>query len=102
MTLEELGLNARYLVAGFAGGVVHAIVFKAREPIPVIGSVVAGMLTANYLAPAVVHYFGNWLGEGGSAFAVGLTARAVCQGVVALVSARLRNVVAAENRETPP
>ena len=93
MTLEEFGLNARYLVAGFAGGVVHAIVFKARDKTAVVGSVVVGMLTANYLAPPAAHYVGDWLGEGGSGFVVGLTAMAICQGVFGLVSARIRGAV---------
>lgn len=99
MTLEDLGLNAKLLVAGFAGGVVHALVFKQRSPSGVIASVLTGTLTANFLAPVAEHYVGDWLGAGGSAFVVGLTAMAICQGVVGLVNAKLRGERA---KETSP
>ena len=75
MTMEELGLNAQRLIAGFAGGVVHAFAFKQADP-----------FTANFLGPAAFHYIGPWVGDGGSAFAVGLSAMAVCQGIVAAAS----------------
>ena len=88
MTLDELGLNTSRLVAGFAGGVVHAFVFKQTDPWTAVGSVLTGTLTANFLAPAAVHYIGGWFGDGGTAFVVGLSAMAVCQGIVA--AARLR------------
>lgn len=91
MNLDDFGLNAKNLIAGFSGGVVHALVFKQREPLAVIGSVLTGTLTANFLAPVIAHYIGDWLGAGGSAFIVGLTAMALCQGVVSLVSARIRS-----------
>lgn len=96
MTLEELGLNAKTLIAGFSGGVVHALVFKQREPLAVIGSVLTGTLTANFLAPVASHYVGDWLGDGGCGFVVGLTAMAICQGMVALVSARIRSETSRE------
>ncbi len=103
MTLEELGLNAKLLVAGFSGGVVHAIVFKQTGPLAVIGSVMAGMLTANFLSPAAEHYLGEWLGDRGCAFIVGLTAMAVCQGVVSLVTVRLKGLVGREKtKESSP
>lgn len=92
MTLEELGLNAQRLIAGFSGGVVHALVFKQREPLAVIGSVMVGMLTANFLAPVASHYVGDWLGNGGCAFIVGLTAMAICQGLVSLVNMKIRGI----------
>lgn len=95
MNLEDLGLHAKTLIAGFSGGVVHALVFKQREPLAVIGSVLTGTLTANFLAPVVAHYVGDWLGDGGSAFVVGLTAMAICQSVMSLVTARMRNEMGA-------
>lgn len=91
MNLEDLGLNAKSLVAGFSGGVVHALVFKQREPLGVVGSVLTGTLTANFLSPVAAHYVGTWLGDGGSAFLVGLTAMALCQGLVSIVSTRVRS-----------
>lgn len=86
MTMEELGLNAQRLIAGFAGGVVHAFAFKQADPWAVVGSVVAGTFTANFLGPAAFHYIGPWVGDGGSAFVVGLSAMAVCQEIVATAS----------------
>ena len=90
MNLDELGLNTSRLVAGFAGGVVHAFVFKQTTPLAAIGSVLTGTLTANFLGPAAVHYIGAWFGDGGTAFVVGLSAMAVCQGIVAAARARVR------------
>lgn len=98
MTLDDLGLNAKLLVAGFAGGVVHALVFKQTAPSGVIASVLTGTLTANFLAPVASHYLGDWLGVGGCAFVVGLTAMAICQGVVGLITARLKGDSAKETR----
>lgn len=92
MTLEDLGLNAKMLVAGFSGGVVHSVVFKEKDPLAVIGSVLTGTLTANFLTPIVLKYVGSWLGDGGSAFVVGLSAMAICQAVIGLVSTKLRNL----------
>ena len=100
MNLEELGLNAKLLIAGFAGGVVHALAFKQTEPAAVVASVVTGTLTANFLAPVVTHYIGDWLGPGGSAFVVGLTAMAICQGVVGLVQSRLKNASGGGDKPT--
>lgn len=91
MTLEELGLNAGRLVAGFSGGVVHALVFKEKEPLAVLGSVLTGTLTANYLGDAAGHYIGAWIGGAGSAFVVGVAAMAICQRLVTLVQAKLKN-----------
>lgn len=102
MNLDDLGLNAPRLIAGFAGGVVHAIVFKERNPGAVIGSVIAGTLTANFLSPLVAHY-ASFLGDGSCAFLVGLTAMAICQGLVSLVRAKTKEAVGkGETRETPP
>lgn len=98
MTLEDLGLNARLLVAGFAGGVVHALVFKQSSPSGVIASVLTGTLTANYLAPVVSHYLGDWLGVGGCAFVVGLAAMAICQALVGLINTKLKGDSAKETR----
>jgi hypothetical protein len=99
MTLDELGLNTSRLVAGFAGGVVHAFVFKQSTPLAVVGSVLTGTLTANYLAPAAVHYLGGWFGDGGTAFVVGLSAMAVCQGIVAAARSRVRGVAAPSSKD---
>lgn len=89
---NDIGLDTARMIAGFAGGVVHAFVFKQTQPLAVIGSVVTGTLTANYLGPAASHYLGSWLGDGASAFIVGLAAMAVCQGIVAAARSRVRGL----------
>ena len=90
MSLDEFGLNAARLIAGFCGGVVHAFVFKQANPMAIVGSVLTGTLTANFLGAAANHYIG-FLGDGGSAFIVGLSAMAICQGSLALIRVKLRS-----------
>jgi len=68
------------LVAGFAGGVVNAFVFKRANPVAIIGSMIVGALTANYLSDIVGKYLGT--SGGASAFIVGLAGMAICQGIV--------------------
>ena len=78
--LVELGLKLPDLVAGFAGGVVNAFVFKRADPWSIVGSVIVGALTANYLGETAVRYLG--LGSGTAAFIVGLCGMAICQGLI--------------------
>lgn len=78
--LAELGLNIQSVIAGFAGGVVHAFVFKQTGPWAVVGSVVVGALTANYLGEPASRQFG--INIGASGFIVGLCAMAICQALV--------------------
>lgn len=78
--LSQLGIHVADLVAGFSGGIVNAFVFKRSEPLAIVGSVVVGSLTANYLSQPVAHYIGT--GDGASAFIVGLAGMAICQGIV--------------------
>jgi hypothetical protein len=68
------------LLAGLAGGVVNAFVFRRSDPVSIIGSMVVGALTANYLSEPVGHYLGT--SGGSSAFLVGLAGMAICQGIV--------------------
>ena len=75
-----LGLKMPDLVAGFAGGVVNAFVFKRANPVAIVGSMIVGSLTANYLSETVGHYLGT--SGGASAFIVGLAGMAICQGIV--------------------
>lgn len=89
MNLDDLGLNASRLIAGFGGGLVHALVFRKNNPWAVAASVLTGTITANFLAPAAAHYAPSWFGDGGVAFLVGLTAMAICQGAAGMVRARL-------------
>jgi uncharacterized membrane protein YeaQ/YmgE (transglycosylase-associated protein family) len=76
----DLGVKLPDLVAGFAGGVVNAFVFKRGTPAGIIGSVVVGALTANYLGDNAARFVGS--GPGTSAFIVGLAGMAICQGLV--------------------
>ena len=47
--LISLGIKMPDLVAGFAGGVVNAFVFKRSDPVSIIGSMIVGALTANQI-----------------------------------------------------
>lgn len=87
MTLEELGLNARLLIAGFAGGSVHAFLIKQKDPVVVVGSLISGAFTANYIGPTVaaIPHVGDWLGIGGAGFAVGVCWMTICQALVVAV-----------------
>jgi len=78
--MSFLGFKAQDLVAGFAGGFMASIVMKKSNPWEVIGSVVVGGFTANYLSGPI----GNMIGTsaGASAFIVGLVGMAICQGII--------------------
>lgn len=78
--LVQLGIKLPDLVAGFGGGVVNAIIFKRADPVSIIGSMIVGALTANYLSESFSHYLGT--GQGASAFIVGLAGMAICQGII--------------------
>lgn len=77
---QQIGLSLPDLVAGFCGGVVNAFVFKRTGPPAIIGSVVVGAFTANYLGPVIGHYTGTQ--GGAAAFITGLAGMALCQGIV--------------------
>ena len=79
--LSDLGLKTQDLVAGLSGGVVNAIVFKRSNPVAIIGSMLVGSLTANYLAETASKYTGT--SEGTAAFLVGLCGMILCQMIVA-------------------
>lgn len=79
----SLGINFHDLLAGFAGGVVNTIVFKRVDPFSIIGSIIVGGLTANYLSEVAAKYTGTSVGS--TAFIVGLCGMAICQGIVEAV-----------------
>jgi hypothetical protein len=81
--LYDLGLRLPDLIAGFAGGVVNALVFHRAEPLSIVTSTVVGALTANYLGEPSSHVTG--LSEGASSFVVGLAAMAITQGIMTAV-----------------
>jgi len=78
--LSIIGIHLQDLVAGFAGGVANAFVFKKSKPWAIIGSIVVGGLAANYLGTTVGKILGT--SEGTSAFVIGLAGMAICQGIV--------------------
>lgn len=98
---EFLGLDVARLTAGFAGGVVHTFIFRQTEAYTAVGSVLTGTLTANYLGPAVGQYLSGFLGEGGAAFVVGLTAMAICQGIIAVARLKFGLPSKAEEEKKP-
>lgn len=75
----QIGWDLKLMVAGFWGGVLNAFVFKQTDTITVIGSIIAGVFTANYVAPVFAKLFS--IPEGLAGFAVGLGAMSVCQGI---------------------
>lgn len=81
MTLEEFGLNAPVLIAGFAGGVCYLT--APGEP-PKVGTIVCGLLTSTLTANYVVLVASKYLGapELFSAWVVGLTATWICKRIV--------------------
>lgn len=79
--LITLGIKLPDLFAGFAGGVVNAFVFRRADPWSVVGSMVVGAFTANYLGETASHVL--MLSSGASAFIVGIAGMAICQGLVA-------------------
>jgi hypothetical protein len=78
--LSQLGFHAQDLVAGFSGGMVNAFVFKKSSPWAIIGSIVVGGFAANYLTAPISSFLGT--SPGTSAFIVGLSGMAICQGIV--------------------
>jgi len=78
--LSVIGIHLQDLVAGFAGGVANAFVFKKSKPWAIIGSIVVGGFAANYLGSTVGKFLGTSAGT--SAFIIGLAGMAICQGIV--------------------
>lgn len=75
-----IGFKAQDLIAGFAGGFVNAIVFKKSSPWAVMGSIVVGGFTANYLSIPISNFLGT--SPNASAFIIGLAGMAICQAIV--------------------
>jgi FtsH-binding integral membrane protein len=82
--LLAIGVKPADFVAGLAGGMVNALVFRRSNPVAIVSSMVVGALTASYLSDTFAHYAGT--SGGASAFIVGLAAMAICQGIVEAVS----------------
>lgn len=78
--LSSIGIHLQDLIAGFAGGVANSFVFKKSKPWAIIGSIIVGGLTANYLGSTVSKFIGTSTGT--SAFIVGLAGMGICQSIV--------------------
>lgn len=78
--LNQIGWDLKMMAAGFCGGVLHAVVFKANTFLSAFLSIISGSLTANYAGLYVSKAFGTSEGFGG--FIVGLTAIFICQGII--------------------
>lgn len=80
----SIGVKMPDLIAGFAGGVVNAFVFKRSDPASIVGSMIVGALTANYLSDSFAAFLNRFVGTsaGAAAFIVGLAGMAICQGIV--------------------
>lgn len=77
----ELGWKAKDLIGGFIGGAVYSIVMKNSKWYEVVASVFVGTVTAGYLSDVAADKLG--LAGGAPAFLIGLTAMALCQGLIA-------------------
>jgi len=82
--MVEIGVRTQDLVAGLAGGIVNAFVFKRSTPVAIVGSVLVGALTAAYLTEPAGKLTGT--SGGATAFIVGLGAMAICQSIVSQLS----------------
>lgn len=80
MQWEDFGIKLPDLVAGFAGGIVNSFVFNRSDPKSIVGSMIVGALTANYLGEPATKIIGTSANT--SAFIVGLAGMAICQGIV--------------------
>lgn len=78
--LQSLGITIKYLIAGFAGGVVSALLMRNVRPIEALSSVLGGTLAANYFTEHAVKTIG--FGEGAAGFLIGLTAMILCQKII--------------------
>lgn len=81
--LIQLGLDIKMIVAGFVGGVIHTFIFRQTDLYTAIGSILAGIGTANYIGRTAATMLN--VNEGFGGFVVGLSAMAICQGIVAAI-----------------
>lgn len=88
--LAQFGIRVPDVVSGLGGGVVNALFFQRAQPMDAVASVIGGAITANYmaglLASGIGHIIGTEPDRGVAGFIVGVTAMAICQGL--LVSVR--------------
>ena len=91
--LLDLGLNAKLLISGFAGGVLQAFILRSTSPWVIVGNILAGLFTANYLGSAVGYYLHSIPGldaDAAGGFISGVCAMAIVQGFTAIVNRKLK------------
>lgn len=93
--LLEYGITLPNLIAGLLGGMVKAVAIDKATPFAVITSMMAGGFTANYVGEPLAKMMN--IGIGLSCFTTGLGAMVICQGVLAMISARMDSIK--RNRE---
>jgi hypothetical protein len=77
---DVLAIDPTSLVAGFAGGLVKALLTTKPNPWTVVSSVVIGALTANYLSPFAAAKLGT--SGGATPFLMGLGAMWITQALI--------------------
>ena len=85
MTDKDLaiyGLHLIDLIAGFLGGLTAAVVMRQSNPWNIIGSIIVGAITANYLGAYVDTWTGAGITREAGDFVIGLTAMVVCQKIL--------------------
>lgn len=88
--LQDVGFKLQDLIAGFMGGLVNAFVFNRVSPVAVVGSIVVGALSANYLGEPAAKYVSAHIldvSEGVASFLIGLGGMGLMQGISGTVSA---------------
>jgi hypothetical protein len=81
--LSDIGFDYRYLTAGFCGGFVNMAYFRKSKPKNVLGLILAGGLTANYLHPMTMHFLGTTAIT--ASFITGMAGNAFCHGLMEAV-----------------
>ena len=88
--LFELGIHPQDLFAGFAGGLVAALVTAGPRPHPwnIFCSVVVGGGVGGYLGPLFPAWMPVWMGikpSPGASFGTGVAGMPLCKGIILAV-----------------
>ena len=86
--LTQIGIHMPDLFAGFAGGLVAALVVSGSRPSvwSIFSSIVVGMFAGGYFGPLVPGWLPNWLAlkaSPGVSFGTGLAGMPLCRGIIA-------------------
>lgn len=85
--LMKFGFDLKILIAGLAGGIVHTFFFKQTDPYTVIGSILSGLLTANFIAPWVAELIK--VSPSTTGFILGFGAMSIMQGLVSMIKIKM-------------